>query len=137
MHKGPLASKSRALKFDACGILECVHFNILVRSTCVHYAMEVAYKNDIKQLTNLSTFSFTFTIGFGLGVLHVFTQHSTLSTLYKNSNDNKFYLSLVFSILCSQTCSLIQLVLHIQFFPYSAINSFDSVDHGQYLVSLS
>jgi hypothetical protein len=26
-------------------------------------------QNDIKQLTNLSTFSFTFTIGFGLGIL--------------------------------------------------------------------
>ena len=25
--------------------------------------MEGAYKNDIKQLTNLSTFSFTFTVG--------------------------------------------------------------------------
>jgi hypothetical protein len=36
----------------------------------VHYAMKGAYKNDIKQLTSLSTFSFTFTIGFGLGVLH-------------------------------------------------------------------
>jgi hypothetical protein len=32
--------------------------------------MKGAYKNDIKQLTSLSTFSFTFTIGFGLGILH-------------------------------------------------------------------
>jgi hypothetical protein len=31
--------------------------------------MKGAYKNDIKQLTNLSTFSFTFTIGFDLGIL--------------------------------------------------------------------
>jgi hypothetical protein len=30
---------------------------------------EGAYKNYVKQLTSLSTFSFTFTIGFGLGIL--------------------------------------------------------------------
>jgi hypothetical protein len=63
MHKGFLASKSRALKFVAHDILECAHFIILVRSTCAHYAIEGAYKNDIKQLTNLSTFAFTFTVG--------------------------------------------------------------------------
>jgi hypothetical protein len=31
--------------------------------------MEGAYKNDVKQLTILHTFLFTFTIRFGLGVL--------------------------------------------------------------------
>jgi hypothetical protein len=30
---------------------------------------ERCIQNDIKQLTNLSTFAFTFTIGFGLGIL--------------------------------------------------------------------
>jgi hypothetical protein len=33
--------------------------------------MKGAYKNDIKQLTNLITFAFTFTTGFGLGILHM------------------------------------------------------------------
>jgi hypothetical protein len=33
--------------------------------------MEGAYKNDIKLLTNLSTFAFAFTVGFGLGVLQL------------------------------------------------------------------
>jgi hypothetical protein len=56
----------------ACGILECAHFIILVCSTCAHYAIVGAYKNDIKQLTILSTFAFTFTIwGFIPGVLHM------------------------------------------------------------------
>jgi hypothetical protein len=32
--------------------------------------MKGAYKNDIKQLTSLSTFAFSFTIGFILGILH-------------------------------------------------------------------
>jgi hypothetical protein len=53
------------------GILECAHFIILLHSTCVHYTMEGAYKNDVKQLTNLRTFVFTFTIGFGLGILQL------------------------------------------------------------------
>jgi hypothetical protein len=33
---------------------------------------EMCIQNDIKQLTSLSTFSFTFTIGFSLGILHEF-----------------------------------------------------------------
>jgi hypothetical protein len=70
IHKGSLASKSCTLKFVARGILECAHFIILLRNTCAHYTMEGENKNDIKQLTNLSTFAFTFTIAFGLGVLH-------------------------------------------------------------------
>jgi hypothetical protein len=63
MHKGSLASKSHALQFSTCGILECAHFIILVCSTCAHYTMEGACKNDRKQLTKLGTFVFTFTIG--------------------------------------------------------------------------
>jgi hypothetical protein len=35
----------------------------------VHYTMEGAYKNDVKQLTILRTFLFIFTIRFRLGVL--------------------------------------------------------------------
>jgi hypothetical protein len=58
-----MASKSHTLNFAARGILECAHFIILVRSTCVHYTMEGAYTNDIKQLTSLSTFAFIFTFG--------------------------------------------------------------------------
>jgi hypothetical protein len=55
-----MASKSHLSLL--CGILECAHFIILVRSTCAHYTMEGAYKNDIKQLTILSNiFTFTFT----------------------------------------------------------------------------
>jgi hypothetical protein len=50
-------------------ILECAHFIILVRSTCAHYSIEGAYKNYIKQITSLSTFPFTFTIGFVIGIL--------------------------------------------------------------------
>jgi hypothetical protein len=38
--------------------LECAHFIILLCSTCAHYTMEGANKNDIKQLTILSEFSF-------------------------------------------------------------------------------
>ena len=53
----------------ARSILECAHFIILLRSTCAHYTMEGAYKNDIRQLTSLHTFVFTFTIRFNLGVL--------------------------------------------------------------------
>jgi hypothetical protein len=63
IHKGSLASKLCALKFAARGILEYAHFIILVHSTCVHYIMEGAYKNDIKNITRLSTFAFKFTIG--------------------------------------------------------------------------
>jgi hypothetical protein len=50
-------------------MLECAHFIILLCSTCAHYTMEGAYKNDVKQLTILCTFVFTFTIGFSLWVL--------------------------------------------------------------------
>jgi hypothetical protein len=69
MHKVSLASKLHALNFIVCGILECAHLIILLHSTCAHYTMEGASKNYIKHLTNLSTFAFTFTIGFDQGVL--------------------------------------------------------------------
>ena len=38
----------------------------------MHYAMKGAYKIDLKQLTSLGTFVFTFTIGFGLGILQFY-----------------------------------------------------------------
>jgi hypothetical protein len=44
-------------------IQECANFIILLRSTRAHYAVKGAYKNDIKHLTNLSTFSFTLQLG--------------------------------------------------------------------------
>jgi hypothetical protein len=63
----------------------CAHFIILVHSTCAHYTMEGAYKIDIKQLTNLSTFAFTFTIGVqprGITIPspYLCTYHSALCT---------------------------------------------------------
>jgi hypothetical protein len=50
-------------------ILECAHFIISLRSTCAHYAMKGAYKNDIKTTLQLKYNFIYITIGFGLGIL--------------------------------------------------------------------
>jgi hypothetical protein len=51
------------------GILECANFIISLRSTCTYYVMKCGYKNDIKQLTILSKFSFKLHLGSALRIL--------------------------------------------------------------------
>jgi hypothetical protein len=45
---------------------------------------ESAYKNDIKHLTSLSIFAFTFTIGFSLGILHPRSQFNSVFQMIKD-----------------------------------------------------
>jgi hypothetical protein len=96
-----------------CGILDCAHFLILLCSTCVHYAMKCAYKMISNNSPVLSTFSFTFTIGFGRGILQTPPLIYALSSMhhvhiYKKSQKSSKrcgYFSLIASS-CSQVVSL-------------------------------
>jgi hypothetical protein len=97
----------------ARGIRECAHYIILLRSTCVHYAMKGALQNDVKTAHQLKYTYITFTIGFDRGILQSPALIYALSLVhhvpiynknFQNSSKRCRYSSHIAS-LCSQVAS--------------------------------